>query len=317
VSIANMLDISANRRDFLKTAGNAIAGGALMSLSPLRGFAAKSRPAFEISLGEWSLHRALFSGQLKHLEVAKTIKQDFDIGAIEYSAQFFKDKVKDKQYLAELKQQTTDHGVKALLITVDNEGILGDPDAKQRSLAVDNHRKWIEAAQVLGCESIRVNPYSDDKLPADEQARLLVDGLTQLVDVGAKAKINVIVENHGHMSSNGAWLADVVKKVNRPTCGTLPDFGNFHLDGGKQYDRYKGVAELMPYAKGVSAKSYDFDARGNETTIDYRKMMKIVLDAGYDGYLGVEYEGPRLSEPEGIRATKNLIETIGNELLST
>jgi sugar phosphate isomerase/epimerase len=203
------------------------------------------------------------------------------------------------------------------LITVDDQGILGDPDAKKRSLAVDNHRKWIEAAQRLGCESIRVNPYSDDTLPPEEQAKLLVDGLGQLVDVGAKEKVNVIVENHGHMSSNGAWLAGVVRKVDRPTCGTLPDFGNFHLDGGKQYDRYKGVAELMPYAKGVSAKSYDFDADGNETTIDYRKMVKIVLDAGYDGYFGVEYEGPRLSEPDGILATKKLLETIGSELAST
>jgi sugar phosphate isomerase/epimerase len=312
-----MIDTPTNRRVFLKTAGSAAAGAALMGLSPLHGFAAKSKPEFKISIGEWSLHRALFGGQLKHLDVAKTIKQDFGINALEYSAQFFKDKVKDKRYLEELKQQATNHGVDAVLITVDNEGILGDPDARQRSLAVENHRKWIEAAQILGCKSIRVNPYSDDKLPADEQARLLVDGLTQLVDIGAKAKINVIVENHGHMSSNGEWLANVVKKVNRPTCGTLPDFGNFHLSGGNEYDRYKGVAELMPYAKGVSAKSYDFDKQGNETTIDYRKMMKIVLDAGYDGYLGVEYEGPRLSEPEGILATKRLLETIEREFAST
>ena len=218
----------------------------------------------------------LFGGQLKAPGCRKDDQARLRHHALEYSAQFFKDKVTDKRYLKDLKQHASDNGVIGVLITVDNEGILGDPDAKQRSLAVDNHRKWIEAAQLLSCESIRVNPYSDDKLSADEQARLLVDGLGQFVDVGAKSKINVIVENHGHMSSNGKWLANVVKEVNRPTCGTLPDFGNFHLADGKKYDRYKGVAELMPYAKGVSAKSYDFDAKGNETTIDYRKMLKIV-----------------------------------------
>jgi sugar phosphate isomerase/epimerase len=292
----------------------AVAGGAVLNLAVSRGLAAKSKPLFEISLGEWSLHRALFAGQLKHLDVAKVIKQDFGIGALEYSAQFFKDKVKDKSYLRNLKQRASDHGVVGLLITVDDEGILGDPDGTQRSQAVENHRKWIEAAQVLGCESIRVNPYSDDKLPASEQTRLLVDGLTRLVDIGAMEKINVIVENHGHLSSNGKWLANVVQKVDRPTCGTLPDFGNFHLAGGKQYDRYQGVAELMPFAKGVSAKSYDFDDQGNETTIDYRKMLKIVVDSGYHGYLGVEYEGPKLSEPDGIRATKKLLETVRIEL---
>lgn len=305
------------RREFLRTAGAMVAAGGAFAASARAVFAAKEAPPLKISLGEWSLHRALFGGQLKHLDVAKTIKRDFGIDALEYSAQFFKDRVTDKSYLNALRQQATDHGVNAVLITVDNEGILGDPDAKQRQQAVENHRKWIDAARVLGCESIRVNPYSDDKLPADEQAKLLVDGLSQLVDVGAKSNVNVIVENHGHMSSNGEWLAGVVKTVNRPTCGTLPDFGNFHLDGGKQYDRYQGMAELIPYAKGVSAKSYDFDADGNETTIDYRRMLKIVADAGYHGYLGVEYEGPRLSEPEGILATKKLIETVYRELASS
>jgi sugar phosphate isomerase/epimerase len=313
----SIMKASNTRREFLKTAGIAVAASAAFDFPIGHLLAAEKKPVFKISLGEWSLHRALFGGQLRHVDVAKIIKQDFDIDALEYSAQFFKDKVTDKKYVKELRQCAVDQGVIGTLITVDNEGILGDPDARQRTLAVNNHRKWIDAARTLGCESIRVNPYSDDKLPADEQAKLLVDGLTQLVDVGAKSKINVIVENHGHMSSNGKWLANVVKQVDRPTCGTLPDFGNFHLADGKEYDRYQGVTELMPYAKGVSAKSYDFDDQGNETKIDYRKMLKIVVDAGFHGYLGIEYEGPRLSEPDGIKATKKLLETIRGELATS
>jgi sugar phosphate isomerase/epimerase len=302
--------MTSTRRQFLKSSGLAVAAGAFVTAPVCKAFTAKDGPAFKISIGEWALHRAIFGGQLKHLDVAATIKRDFNIDALEYSAQFFSDKVKNDDYLKQLKQRADDNAVTAVLITVDNEGILGDPDAKQRTIAIDKHRKWIDAASALGCASIRVNPYSDEKLPAAEQAKLLVNGLRQLVDLGAKNKINVIVENHGHMSSNGKWLASVVKAVNRPTCGTLPDFGNFHLADGKEYDRYKGVAELMPYAKGISAKSYDFDADGNETTIDYHKMMKIVLDARFKGYVGIEYEGQKLSEPDGIRATKRLLESI-------
>jgi sugar phosphate isomerase/epimerase len=278
--------------------------------------AADPKPWFKLSLGEWSLHRALFGGQLKHFDVAKTIKRDFGIAALEYSAQFFKDKAADRKYLSELKKQADQHDVEPVLITVDGEGDLGDPDEKRRTAAVENHYKWVEAARLLGCESIRVNAFSDKSLSADEQARLVIDGLARLVDFGAEHRINVIVENHGWLSSNGKWLAGVIKEVNRPTCGTLPDFGNFHVSETEEYDRYQGVAELMPYAKGVSAKSYEFDADGNETRIDYRRMMKLVHDAGYRGYVGIEYEGPKLSEPEGILATKRLLQSIHDELLA-
>jgi L-ribulose-5-phosphate 3-epimerase len=301
-----------SRRTFLQSA--AALGGLALGSQAGRLCAAEEKPWFKISLGEWSLHRALFGGQLKHFDVADTIKRDFDIAALEYSAQFFKDKPTDHKYLDELKKRATDHDVKPLLITVDNEGDLGDPDDKRRTQAVENHYKWVEAGRRLGCESIRVNAYSDHSLSESEQARLVVDGLTRLVDFGAEHDVNVIVENHGWLSSNGKWLSSVVKQVNLPTCGTLPDFGNFHVSESEEYDRYEGVAELMPYAKGISAKSYEFDAAGNETRIDYRKMMKLVRDAGFCGYVGIEYEGPKLSEPEGILATKRLLEKVRDEL---
>ena len=194
---------------------------------------------------------------------------------------------------------------------IDDEGPLGDADDAKRKQAIENHYKWVEAAKFLGCHSIRVNAQSQGNY--DEQMAHAVDGLRRLTEFGAKHEINVIVENHGGLSSNGAWLSSVIRKVNHPRCGTLPDFGNFNLGNGEQYDRYLGVKEMMPFAKGVSAKSGVFDNQGNETRIDYRRMMKVVLDAGYRGHVGIEYSGNDLSEPDGIRATKKLLERLLTE----
>jgi L-ribulose-5-phosphate 3-epimerase len=198
--------------------------------------------------------------------------------------------------------------VRSLDIMCDGEGAIGDPDDAARTQAVENHHKWVEAARFLGCHSIRVNAQSQGT--PEEQRGRVVDGLRRLVEFGAERGINVIVENHGGLSSNGAWLSSVIRAVDHPRCGTLPDFGNFSLHPGEEYDRYQGVAEMMPFAKAVSAKSYDFDERGNETRIDYLRMIRIVLAAGYSGYIGIEYEGERLSEPDGIRATKALLERV-------
>ncbi|MBA7483157.1 hypothetical protein ES707_18668 [subsurface metagenome] len=177
---------------------------------------------------------------------------------------------------------------------------------------MENHHKWVEAAKFLGCHSIRVNAASAGSY--DEQMKLAADGLCRLVEFGDQHDINVIVENHGGLSSNGQWLTGVMKMVDHPRCGTLPDFGNFRISEEEEYDRYKGVEELMPYAKAVSAKSNDFDENGNETATDYLRMMKIVLDAGYRGYVGIEYEGPNLSASEGIIATKKLLERVREQL---
>jgi sugar phosphate isomerase/epimerase len=196
----------------------------------------------------------------------------------------------------------------------DGEGRLGDPDENARTRAVQNHHRWVDAAKFLGCHSIRVNAASAGSY--DEQMKLAADGLASLTDYGASSGLNVIVENHGGLSSNGAWLAGVMKLVDNPRCGTLPDFGNFNLGGGKSYDRYQGVQELMPFAKAVSAKSHVFDEDGNETRTDYRKMMKIVLDANYHGFVGIEFEGGG-SEQDGILATKALLEKVREEFSAT
>ena len=297
-----------HRRDFLKVSAALAAAGFAGSFA----MAADKKPLFEISLAQWSLHRTIFGGKLDNLDFAKAAKQDYGINAIEFVNQFFKDKAKNSEYLAELKKRADGEGVKMLLIMCDGEGALGDADEKKRLTAVENHFKWVEAAKFLGCHSIRVNAQSSGSY--DEQVDRAADGLRKLTEFGAKHDINVIVENHGGLSSNGEWLAKVMKKVGLPRCGTLPDFGNFRVSKDEMYDRYKGVTELMPFAKAVSAKSHDFNDAGDETNTDYLKMMKIVLAAGYHGYLGIEYEGGKLGEPEGIRATKKLLDRVHAEL---
>jgi sugar phosphate isomerase/epimerase len=304
---------SLDRRAFLKSTA---AAGAAMGLGTATGPALAAvedgKPLFKISLAEWSLHRTLFDKKLDNLDFPAFAKSEFGIDAVEYVNQFFKDKAKDNAYLTELKKRAADHGVTSVLIMIDGEGSLGDPDEAKRTEAVENHYKWVEAATFLGCHSIRVNAHSDGTY--DEQMKLAADGLARLNEFGAKHGVGVIVENHGGLSSNGAWLAGVMKLVDHQNCGTLPDFGNFRVSESEEYDRYQGVKELMPFAKGVSAKSHEFDAQGNEVRTDYFKMMKIVLDAGYHGYVGVEWEGDEPGEVEGVKLTKRLLERVRDDL---
>ncbi|MEZ6059571.1 MAG: sugar phosphate isomerase/epimerase family protein [Planctomycetaceae bacterium] len=299
------------RRSFLaSSAGFLAAGAATQAAAALLTSAAE--PLFQISLAEWSLHRTIREGKLDNLDFAATAKKDYGIEGIEYVNQFFKDKAKDQKYLAELNQRASDNGVKQLLIMIDGEGQLGDPSLTKRAEAVENHFRWVDAAKTLGCHSIRVNAGSGGSY--EDQMHRAADGLRALTEYAATQGLNVIVENHGGLSSNGEWLSAVIKKVDHERCGTLPDFGNFRVSRDEEYDRYKGVTELMPHAKAVSAKSHDFDADGNETHTDYMKMMKIVLDAGYHGWVGIEYEGGKLSEPDGIKATKKLLERVREKL---
>lgn len=277
--------------------------------------AAEAVPAFKISLAQWSLHKALFAKQMKNTDFPVMAKKDFGIDGVEWVNQFWKDKATDAAYVAELKKICEGEGVTSVLIMCDGEGHLGDPDDAARGKAVDNHKKWIEAAKALGCHSIRVNAHTAGKGTREEQAKRAVDGLRRLSEVAAPYQIGVIVENHGQLSSDGGWLAGVMKDVGLKNCGTLPDFGNFRLDGNAEYDRYKGVDELMPYAKGVSAKSHDFNEAGEETHTDYHKMLDIVVKKhGWHGFIGIEYEGSKLGEVEGIKATKALLEKVRGTL---
>ncbi|MCA9215365.1 MAG: sugar phosphate isomerase/epimerase [Planctomycetales bacterium] len=298
-----------NRRTFSRTV---VAAGAGLGLSALAGTAQAADKLFEISLAEWSLHKALFAGKMKHIDFAEHTKKEYGITAVELVNQFFKDKAEDKAYIADLKKRSADNGVTNVLIMCDGEGNLGDANLAKRAKAVENHFKWVTAAKELGCHSIRVNAASSGSY--DDQIHRAADGLRALTEFAAEHEINVIVENHGGLSSNGAWLAAVIEKVSHDRCGTLPDFGNFRVSNDEMYNRYKGVMELMPYAKAVSAKSHDFNDKGDEIHTDYLRMMKIVLAAGYRGFVGIEYEGSKLSEGDGILATKRLLERVREQL---
>jgi len=268
-------------------------------------------PLFQISLAQWSLHRTLRAGELDAFDFPQHARTAYGITAVEYVNQFFADRAHDQPYLDELRARADDAGVRSLLIMVDGEGALAASDPAQRASAIEAHHKWITAAYSLGCHSIRVNAAGDGEW--DERQRLAADSLRQLADYANPYAIDVIVENHGGLSSDGSWLAGVMRLADHPRVGTLPDFGNFHVEGDTWYDRYRGVEELMPYAKAVSAKSHAFDEAGNETGTDYRRMLRIVLAAGYHGYVGIEYEGSGLSEHEGILATQALLEQVRTE----
>lgn len=312
-----------NRRDFLARGAGALATlglplpvqlRAIASRDPGHGTRVPRDPLFRISLAQWSLHRTIRAGDLDPLDFPAFARERFGLDAVEYVNQFFADRARDHLYLDELRRRALSAGVRSLLIMIDGEGRLGDPDADERARAIANHHPWVDAALRLGCHSIRVNAATGDVEDPEEAAALASDGLVRLTEHAAGRGLNVIVENHGGLSSNGAWLAGVIRRVDHPRCGTLPDFGNFTLADGSRYDPYRGVEELMPFARAVSAKSYDFGPEGDETTIDYRRMMGIVVDAGYRGYVGIEYEGRRFSEIDGIVATRDLLTSVRAEL---
>lgn len=264
------------------------------------------KPLFEISLAQWSNHRMLRASKISNLEWPQYTKETYGIHALEYVNQFLKGKAEDEGYLADLNKRVSDLGMTNVLIMVDGEGNIGAPAEKDRNKTVDNHKKWVTAAKTLGCHSIRVNAYGEGS--PEDAAKQVTDGLYKLSTFAADHGINVIVENHGGNSSNGKWLSGVLTAVNLPNCGSLPDFGNFH-----NYDRYQGIRDLMPFAKGVSAKSREFDSAGNEVQTDFSKAMELVLNANYHGFVGVEYEGGKHSEDEGVLLTKALLEKVRNE----
>ena len=301
--------MSTSRRKFI----GQVAGAAGLAFLSKEAFAKQIglAPWFEISLAEWSLHKTLFAKKITNLDFPGIAKNKFGISVVEYVNAFFKDKAKDTKYLNELLKRCKDNGVKNHLIMIDGEGNLGDTNEQERKKAVDNHYKWVDAAKYLGCSTIRVNAYGQGS--AEEVAKAATTSLGTLGEYGAKENINIVVENHGSFSSNGEWMSGVLKAVGKPNVGMLPDFGNFCIKRGpssceEEYDRYKGVSQLMPYAKGVSAKTNNFDEKGNCIETDYDKMMKIVKDAGFKGYVGIEYEGEKLGEEEGIMKTKQLLE---------
>lgn len=280
------------------------------------------REDIRLSLAQWSLHRALTDGKIDNLDFPSIAREQYGIGAVEYVNQFFggkkmdfKTAAKNATYLKELLKRSKDAGVVNHLIMIDNEGSLALPNDTERLAAVDNHKKWIEAAKFLECTTVRVNLHGEGG--SGEKKKASIDSLARLGEFAKPMNINVVVENHGSDSSNGVWVADVMRQVNMNNVGTLPDFGNFCIshpwgttqDGcDNEYDRYKGTEELLPFAKGVSAKTYDFDDDGEQPLMDYKRLLDIVRASGFKGYIGIEFEGNTQPEEEGIRKTKRLLE---------
>jgi sugar phosphate isomerase/epimerase len=320
-----------DRRSFLKTG---ISMAAFANLYGCSKMFESNDEIFKISLAEWSLHNTIFgeqlqslgwaemhrllredsqkalSGSIKNLDFPVIARNEFGIEAVEYVNQFFLSKARDEKYLKELNNRASQEGVKNLLIMIDAEGNLGASDKTERDSAVENHMKWIDCAAVLGCHSIRVNTYGDGT--REEQMKNSSDSLNRLAQYGEKQEINIIVENHGGFSSDSKWLTEVISSADHPRVGTLPDFGNFP----EETDIYDEVKNLMRFAKGVSAKSRQFDSNGNEEFVDYYKMMRIVLNEGYRGYVGIEFSGSMENELYGIKKTKALLEKVREELKS-
>ncbi|MBX2914594.1 MAG: TIM barrel protein [Cyclobacteriaceae bacterium] len=310
-----------SRRHFVKT----LAAGALyvpalnlLSCKPEKKEALSS--GLNISLAQWSLHRAFEKAELNPADFAAIARQ-YNISAVEYVNGFYRDKATDEKFWNDMKHKADNEGVKSLLIMIDEEGDLGNPDAATRTTAIENHYKWLNAANLLGCHSVRVNAFGEGT--REEVQKAMIDSMQRLGEYAAPLNLNVLIENHGLFSSDGKWVAEVIKQSGKPNCGTLPDFGNWCLSAkwgttqiecAKVYDRYQGVADLLPYAKGVSAKSYAFDADGNETRIDYLRLLKLVKDSGFDGYVGIEFEGFDMAEPDGILATQKLLERCWGQL---
>jgi len=312
--------MSQTRRNFIRNAVAVAAGVAVAPELLAKEFAGKQ--FFNVSLAQWSLHKALFSKKIDTLDFPVIARKEFGIGAVEYVNQFFKDKAKDKNYLAALLKRCNDNGVKNHLIMIDGEGELGSIDEKQRKQAVENHYKWVDAAKYLGCRTVRVNAFGPGS--REEVQKAAVDGLSRLAEYAEKAGLNVIVENHGSYTSDGGWLLETIKNVNRKSVGILPDFANFCVkrDTGElyrgncveEYDKYKAVQQWMPFSKGVSAKTIDFDTNGNCVETDYVRMMSIIKKSGFKGYMGIEYEGEKLGEYEGIKATQTLLKRVAEQL---
>lgn len=283
--------------------------GAGLALSAAPDFAeAESswEPPYKISLAEWSLNRLLFNGHMDHLDFAP-MAREHGIEGVEYVNQFFMDKAKDQAYLREMKDRADSNGVRSVLIMCDNEGHLGDPNEKKRLQAVENHKKWVEAAKFLGCHSIRVNARSEGGY--EEEQKLAADGLRRLAEWADQYDIGVIVENHGGYSSDADWLVGVMEMVDHPNCGTLPDTGNFRIDEDETYSSYEGVEKLMPYAKGVSIKTQGYDDAGNNVELDLERIMRTVTESGYHGWCGIEH-GPEGREWEGIVALRDELRRI-------
>jgi len=298
------------RRTFIRSS---VLGATALAMHPLGAQSAKEK-ALHISLAQWSLHRSFQDGSLDPVDFAAIAQDTYQLDAVEYVNGFYLKQAGDETFWNNMKDRSANAGVKNLVLMVDDEGDLGDARERTRLKSVENHYKWVHAAKLLGCPTMRVNAFGDPDRETYRQA--IIDGMSRLAAYAAKEDIHIVIENHGLFSSDAALIAGIIREVNMPNFGSFPDFGNWCLSAkwgttqgecDRVYDRYQGVSELLPYARAVSAKSYNFNDKGEDTKIDYYRMMKLVKDSEYTGYIGIEYEGMEKSEHEGILITRELM----------
>lgn len=257
----------------------------------------------KLSLAAWSMHRMFFAREIDQLGMV-ALAAELGFPALELVNTFFPSP--QLAYLRRLRQAADEAGVAIPLIMCDGEGDMASPDPAERGLAVRMHQKWIDVAALLGCHAIRANVRGSEPSEPDAGLERAAESFAALCDAAAEQGLNVLIENHWGLSSQPAWLMELQRRVDRSNFGTLPDFGNFP----EEVDRYDAIEQMLPRAKAVSAKCYDFDAAGDETRIDFARIVELVKRSGYQGYVGVEYEGKRLDERDGILAGKRLVERL-------
>jgi L-ribulose-5-phosphate 3-epimerase len=284
---------NSTRRDFLTRSAALVSALSLFENSR-RGwvFAGMDTASERISLAQWALNQEIRAGELTNLDFPRIAREEFGIGAIEFVNTLFA--VPTYGYLRKLKQNAVDHGVKMLVMMVDDEGDPVAPSRKERDQFVINHRKWVDIAQFLGCHSVRTNCIGRSTSSKSEALKWAAESYTRLLEYALSAKVSVVIENHGGLSDDPDWMVDLIKEVGNPHFGSYIDW---RWRDPAVWDNYAYTKKLLPYAKGISYKK--------QPTVEHLgKLVQLSRDSGYQGYYGIEEKGF-----DNIKLSKTLLET--------
>jgi len=334
------------RREFIENSIKSSIGLSLAATLPSSLFLYSCKPEkkefnLKISLQVYSFAPLMMAGKFDLKDFPEMVRNTYQLDGAEYWSIAFTGRENNEAFLKELKQKSDDNGVNNTIILVDDINILtmesgpslASLSSEERSRAIDFHKIWVDTAAKIDCHSIRINLKSNDGT-AEEVQEVCSESISKLIEYSSQSNISVVLENHGGLTGNGKWLSGLIKNINNEFVGSLPDFGDFNFcqtrgdlnfanvdrECEMKYDKYLGVEELIPYAKGISAKSHDFDKNGSETKTDYKRMMEIIKNSDFSGYISIEYEGAMLSmllnrdsylsSHDGILATKSLLEKL-------
>ncbi len=270
----------------------------------------------EIGLSTWSLHRHMgpikrqvvtdtgekhewteeYPEDVSLLDFAGFARKEYGLTHLELIQMSFPST--EASYLKKLRS-----AVEAAEAVIENVPIdVGDIcelAPERRAEHVRNIKSWMDVAAAIGSRAVRVN--TGPSREGSDALALAVESCKRLAEHADKLGLNVLIENHGGISSDPQLLKQLIESVSTERMGACPDFGGFD-----EAIRYDGLQKIMPLAKLVHAKSYAFDEHGEETAIDYARCMQIVKNSGFSGVLSIEYEGDG-NASEGIKKTKELI----------